>query len=212
MVDSLVASNFEELYSIHKADYNIGFLSADNLEPAEVKDYLTANFEKLPRMYKCFINKDNFEEDLLQLNELYYVLDESEEKNILINYIKTLISHYADVCDAPELGISLEKVQGNMCKFFHCDMNHLRLVYPLLGPGTLWVKEDNVRREYLGKGKNDQVVKDSKQIFQVPPKTLTLLKGQGHPSAHGKAVVHASPEIPHTQELRVLLRIESIFN
>lgn len=211
MIDAIVAQNFEELYSIHKHDFNVGFLNATHLEPEEVKLFLALNFEKIPRMYKCFINKDTFDEDLLQLDELYYILDESKEKTILINYLKTLISHYADVCDAPELGISLEKVQGNMCKYFHCDMNHLRLVYPLLGSGTLWVKEDNVRREYLGKGQNDLVVIDKNKIFQVPPKTLTLLKGQGHPTAHGKAVVHASPEIAHTNEMRVLLRIESIF-
>lgn len=211
MADFIQAQNFEELHSIHLKDYNVGFMDVSSMAPEEIKPYLEENFEKLPRMFKCIVEKDNFEETLAQIDELYYVLDESVEKHSLINYIKTLTSHFADVSDAPEFGVSVEKVKSDMCKYFHCDMNHLRLVYPLLGPGTLWVKEDNVRREYLGKGLNDKAIIDSEKIFQVPSYTITLLKGQGHPSAHGKAIVHASPNFSEKKEKRVLLRIESLF-
>ena len=94
---------------------------------------------------------------------------------------------------------------------FHYDVNHLRLVYPLLGPGTLWLNDENVRREYLGKGNNDLVVIDQEKIFQVPEKTITLLKGNGHPTGKNKAVIHASPVISKSAEKRILLRIESLF-
>jgi hypothetical protein len=90
-------------------------------------------------------------------------------------------------------------------------MNHLRLVYPLMGPGTLWINDDNVRREHLGQGRNDLVVIDQNKINQVPNKTITILKGNGHPTGKNKAVVHASPVISKTLEKRILLRIESIF-
>ena len=210
-MEALYANNFEELYSIHQSEFNIGFLSTKTLEPEKLQNFLEDNFEKIPGIFKCFISKDNFEEEIEELGNLYYILDDSAEKEQLINYVKTLVSNFADISDAPLLGISVEKVRGNMCKFFHCDMNHLRLVYPLLGPGTLWATEDNIRREYLGKGLNDLVIVDPLKINQVPPKTITLLKGQGHPSANNKAVVHASPEIAQSQTPRILLRIESIF-
>lgn len=211
MVDSLHASTFEDLYGIHSKEFNIAFMDISHLSPMGIEDYLTEQFNKIPTMFKCIIAKDAFEETIDQLDELYYVLDDSDKKTELINFIKTLTSHFADVTDSPLMGVSLEKVKGDLCKYFHYDMNHLRLVYPLIGSGTLWTKEDNLRREFLGKGKNSEVIIDQTKIHQVPGKTITLLKGHGHPSAHGKAVVHSSPKISHIQEKRILLRIESLF-
>jgi hypothetical protein len=211
MTESLYANDFSDLYSIHQKEFNIGFMNIETIEPSMVKSYLEINFDKLPSMFKCIISKDNFEESIRELDNLYYILDDNDEKLELINFIKTLVSNFADITDSTDMGVSLEKVTSDMCRYFHCDMNHLRMVYSLLGPGTLWAEENNLRRNFLGKGKNDEVIIDPTKIFQVPPKTLTLLKGQGHPTAHGKAVVHASPIISKSKEKRVLLRIESIF-
>ncbi len=211
MPTALNATTFEELYSIHEKEYNIALMSVAPFEPQNIKTYLEKNFEQLPQMFKCIISKDNFDESIKQLDEIFYILDDNEEKMEFINYIKTLTSHYADISDAPDLGLSLEKVQGDMCKYFHCDMNSLRLVYNLIGPGTLWAYEENVRRENLGKGRNEEVIKNQNQIQQVSPQTITLLKGQAHPTAFNQAIVHASPPVSVTKEKRVLLRIESIF-
>ena len=211
MIESLHVKTFEDLYSIHQKEFNIGLMNIESLEPKSIKPYLVRNFTALPKMFKCIISKDNFEESLEQLNEIYFILDDNEEKAELINFVKTLVSNFADITDSPEMGVSMEKIEGDLCKHFHCDVNHLRLVYPLLGPGTLYLNEDNVKRQFLGKGKNDEVVIDAARIIQVPPKTISLLKGQGHPSAHGRAIVHASPVISNTMDKRVLLRIESIF-
>lgn len=211
MTDSIFANDFSDLYSIHQKEFNIGLMNIEEIEPSTIKPYLEANFDKLPSMFKCIVSKDEFEESIKELDKLYYILDDDNEKLELINFIKTLVSNFADITDSPEMGVSLEKVTGDMCRYFHCDMNHLRMVYPLLGPGTLWAKEDNLRRNFLGKGNNDEVIIDPNKIFQVPSKTITLLKGQGHPTAFGKAVVHASPIISKSKEKRVLLRIESIF-
>lgn len=211
MVESLHASSFEDLYEIHSKEYNIAFMDISHILPRELENYLIEQFDKIPTMFKCIIAKDMFEETIDQLNELYYILDDSDKKTELINFVKTLVSHFADVTDSPLLGVSLEKVKGDLCKHFHYDMNHLRMVYPLIGSGTLWAEEDNVQREYLGQGKNSKVILDQTKIHQVPGKTITLLKGNRHPTALGKAVVHSSPQISHTKEKRILLRIESIF-
>lgn len=211
MVEALHAKNFEELHAIHEHKYNIAFLDLKDLDTKRPAQYLDENFEKIPSFYKCIVSKEHFEDSIEELNNLYYIMDDTPEKESLINLVKTLVSNFADVTDSPELGVSLEKVEGDLCKYFHCDMNHLRLVCPLLGPGTLWLEEDNVRREHLGKGKNEMVVIDQARIHQAQLNSLTLLKGQGHPTALGKAVVHASPAVSSTRERRVLLRIESIF-
>lgn len=210
-VEPLYAQNFEELFRIHQKEYNIGLLNIEDMEPTLIKPYLESVFEKIPKMFKTIIDKNSFDESIKQLDEIYYILDECYEKEMLISYIKTLTSHFADVTDSPLMGVSLEKVEGDLCKYYHCDMNHLRLVYPLLGSGTLWLHEDNINREHLGKGQNELVIKDQSQIKQVPAKTISILKGQGHPTALKKAVVHASPPLSAKPEKRILLRIESLF-
>lgn len=202
----LIAENFEMLHSIHQKKFNIGLMNIEDMEPFGQREYLESQWEKIPTQFK-----QNFYDELEQMENLYFILDEGPDKKQLINFLKTLIANYADVTDAPILGISVEKVTGDMCKFFHCDVNHLRLVYPLLGPGTLWAGEDNVRREHLGKGRNEDVIINQDQIFQVPSKTITLLKGNGHPTGKGAAIVHASPIDSLTKEKRILLRIESMF-
>lgn len=211
MIEPLHALSFEDLHGIHSDKFNIAFMDISSILPAGIEDYLIEQFDKIPTMFKRIIAKDDFEETIEQLNELYYILDESDKKTELINFVKTLTSHFADVTDSPLMGVSLEKVKGDLCRHFHYDMNHLRLVYPMIGSGTLWTKEDNIRREFLGQGKNNMLIIDQSKINQVSEKTITLLKGHGHPTALGKAVVHSSPKISHTQEKRILLRIESLF-
>ena len=210
-LNCIQAENYEMLFDIHKMNFNIGLLNIEHNEPSRQRDYLDTNWNTIPTHYKCMIDKNNFEVEIEQLNDLYYILDESEDRLNLINFLKSLTSNFADVTDAPILGLSIEKVTGDLCRYFHCDMNHLRLVYPLLGPGTLWLSDDNARRENLGQGKNDLVVIDQEKIFQVPTKTITLLKGNGHPTGNNKAIIHASPLISKTSEKRILLRIESLF-
>lgn len=148
MPTALNATTFEELYLIHQKEYNIALMSVALFEPQNIKTYLEKNFEQLPQMFKCIISKDNFDESIKQLDEIFYILDDNEE---------------------------------------------------------------NVRREQLGKGKNEEVIKNQDQIQQVPPKTITLLKGHVHPTAFSQAIIHASPPVSVTKEKRVLLRIESIF-
>jgi hypothetical protein len=207
----ILAQNYEMLYDIHKDNFNIALMDISADEPVNLRAYLENNWDRIPSFYKCMVDKEHFEEELNQLNELYYVLDDCDDKSNLISFIKTIVSNFADVTDAPILGISFERVTGDLCRNFHCDMNHLRLVYPLLGSGTLWLSDENVRREHLGQGKNELVVIDQKNIFQVPKKTLSVLKGNGHPTGNNRAVVHASPAISNSNEKRILLRIESLF-
>jgi hypothetical protein len=211
ITNCIQAENYEMLFDIHQKNFNIGLLNIEDSEPVNQRSYLEGVWTKIPTNFKCMIDKNNFHLDLDQLDELYYVLDDCDDKNQLINFLKSLVSNFADVTDAPILGISIEKVTTDLCRLFHYDVNHLRLVYPLLGPGTLWLNDENVRREYLGKGNNDLVVIDQEKIFQVPEKTITLLKGNGHPTGKNKAVIHASPVISKSAEKRILLRIESLF-
>ncbi len=211
MSNCIEASSFEELYKIHNREYNIGLMRIDSIEPEDMRNFLHNNFDQLNSRFKCEVDKENFEADIKQLDNLFPILDDSESKKEIIDFVKHLVSNYADVTDAPILGITVEKVTTDMCRYFHCDMNSLRLVYPLLGPGTLWVEDSNANREYLGQRKNELVVKDPAKIYQVPPKTITLLKGNGHHTAYSCGVIHASPPVSITNEPRVLLRIESLY-
>lgn len=212
MNNYIEACNFEELYEINKSHYNIGIMKIVNSLDENVKTLLVENFEELNTTFKCEIAKKNFEEDLKQLNDLYPYLEDKLKRDDLIEFVKYLVSNFADVTDAPLLGLTIEKVKDDMCRFFHCDMNSLRLVYTIIGPSTLWVEDSNVNREFLGQGRNDLVIKNKELIKQVPNNSIVLLKGNGFYNGQNRGVVHASPKISGSGEKRILLRVEALYH
>ena len=86
MTHELYANNFEELYKIHDHQFNIAFMNVNQLVPEGLENYLASNFDKIPGMYKEIISKSNFEESISQLDKIYYVLDECEDKINLIGF------------------------------------------------------------------------------------------------------------------------------
>lgn len=205
----ILAKSYEELFSIHRREFNLGLMKSEI--PVRVTKYLEENIEEFPTIIKRTISKDHFEEDIEVINDLYLKTGDEPTRLEFVNHLKEIISNFADVSDAPLLGVSIEKVTSDMCKFYHCDMNHLRLVMTLLGPGTLWTSNENVNREHLRKSANELVLKDKDKVFQAKQNEIVLLKGQGHPTSHNLAIVHASPKIIQENKKRILLRIESIF-
>ena len=85
MPTALNSITFEELSTIHQKEYNIALMSVAPFEPQNIKIYLEKNFEELPQMFKCIISKDNFDESIKQLDEIFYILDDNEEKMEFIN-------------------------------------------------------------------------------------------------------------------------------
>ena len=129
---------------------------------------------------------------------------------LLLNDIKYLLNLFGEISHAKSFRLLMATVNTNMCRRFHTDVNDLRLLCTYFGPGTLWLKEENVNRTALETCKdNECIVLNPDEIQQAPTGAVVILKGSIYPSEETKAIVHRSPTIDKSGEKRLLLRIDT---
>lgn len=140
----------------------------------------------------------------LELNVL------TEGYHLLFQDIKNLLLFFKTTTNASSFRILLTTVNKNMCRRYHTDINDIRLLCTYHGPGTLWLKEDNINRRALDTGGDNQsIVIDENDIQQVKTGSVVLLKGAIYPKQGTRAIVHRSPTIEESGETRLLLRIDT---
>jgi len=124
--------------------------------------------------------------------------------------IVALLKVFGDVYQSKTFKVLLAKINTNMCRKFHTDINDLRLLCTYIGQGTLWLPEEAInRKELSGVGGNERIVKDENLIQQIQTGNVAILKGAIYSKENTKAVVHRSPEIKGTGEIRLLLRVDT---
>lgn len=145
--------------------------------------------------------------------EAFEILDEdlpdspiAGVKEIFINDIIRLASLFFRMTKKSTMKLQILPVNSNMCRLFHEDYYRQRLLCSYLGPGTEWLDHDNVNRAGLGKGINANIVKDSAKINRANTFDVILLKGARCES--GLGVVHRSPPVENSGQIRVLLKID----
>jgi hypothetical protein len=127
----------------------------------------------------------------------------------LIEDIDRLARQFSLVADSPTLRLWFATVSDNMCRLFHTDAVALRLLCTYLGPGTLWVEEDNVNWDHIDEPSNEARVRNLDQVRQCAPFEVAVLKGAMYDHNDGQAVLHRSPTIDESGSARVLLRLDS---
>lgn len=103
----------------------------------------------------------------------------------------------------------IAKVQGNMCKRFHSDINDLRLLCTYYGPGTLWLPNDNINQTAMRKGLFDEIVIDNSRVEQAKAYEVVVLKGALHTHCTPGALIHRSPTIEELGQVRILFRLDT---
>ena len=135
---------------------------------------------------------------------------ELEEQAMLLQDIKNLLHLFKRITNTNSFQLLLATINTNMCTKFHTDRNNLRMLCTYSGPGTLWLKEDNINRKALDSYKNNQsIVIDKTSIEQAKTGSVIILKGTKYPKEATKAVVHRSPNIGQSGAKRLLLRIDT---
>lgn len=128
----------------------------------------------------------------------------------ILKDIESLLDIFEKVSQAKTFRLLFATINTNMCRRFHTDVNDLRLLCTYYGPGTLWLKEENVNREALETCKdNECIVLNPDDIQQAPTGSVVILKGSIYPHESTKAIVHRSPTIEESGEKRLLLRIDT---
>ncbi|MEL6924498.1 MAG: DUF1826 domain-containing protein, partial [Bacteroidota bacterium] len=137
-----------------------------------------------------------------------YFASFSQPCRLLLHDIMDLLDLFNQVASSTTYRLSVLKVESNMCRRFHTDVNDLRLLCTYKGRGTLWLPDDAVNRKaFLRQKDNRDDAFDESRIQEAGEGDVLLLKGALYPEA--KAVVHRSPVIEKYNETRILLRIDT---
>ena len=153
-------------------------------------------------------------DDTFDAEEAFEILDQDlpdspieGEKESFINDIIRLCILFSGLKKNNRMKIQIEVVKTNKCRLFHQDCYRQRLLCTYVGPGTEWLNHENVNIEALGKGKNENIVKDFTKINRAKAFEVLLLKGSKYDD-NETGIVHRSPPIEHDGKIRVLLKID----
>lgn len=96
------------------------------------------------------------------------------------------------------LRLRLDKIETDACRKFHIDAITARLVCTYRGPGTQY-----------GIAKHGT---DPKQVFTVPTGAPMLLRGTQWPADPPPGLLHRSPPIEGTDQMRLVLVLDPVFD
>ena len=198
-VNWISGTNSSCLEHIHKKSINISIYDRNI-------DYMINEIRNLLNMNIEFRASGGITEIIKTVkNEL-----DSKSHNQIINDINELLILFKKVSKAKSFKLLLTTVGTNMCRKFHTDINDLRMLCTYSGPGTLWLKENNINRKALNSySDNNDIVLDENKIQQTKEGSVILLKGAIYPQSKTLAAVHRSPTIEESGEKRLLLRIDT---
>jgi hypothetical protein len=135
---------------------------------------------------------------------------DSDQCKLLVQDIINLAEEFSALSTSANINVLLETVIDDMCTRFHADLNDLRLLCTYYGPGTLWLKEDNINRQALNEGEdNCCIVIDPEEVQQVKTGAVAILKGSRYMPQLTGGAVHQSPSVEGPGQRRLLLRIDT---
>lgn len=125
-------------------------------------------------------------------------MPDGPERARLIDDIAALGAFFQGLMGAPYLRLRLDVVRTNACRKFHIDAVTARLICTYRGTGTQYgVSTDGA---------------EPKRVFTVPTGSPLILRGTRWPDDPPSGLLHRSPPIEGTDETRLLLVLDPIFD
>jgi hypothetical protein len=112
---------------------------------------------------------------------------------------------FADITGTMHIGLKLERITDNACRKLHHDYVAHRLVCTYRGPGTEWLPHQH--EQALG---DERETVPPEWLEPVPRFAAALFAGRVLPGA--RPVLHRSPPIAGTGEVRLVLTINEPFS
>ncbi|MGK0476307.1 MAG: hypothetical protein ACJAYV_001978 [Oleispira sp.] len=147
------------------------------------------------------------------LDQLDGLLPDLDYKEEFKQDVALLVDMFSCLFDAKEIGLRISPLTKAMCPKFHVDNIPCRLITSYGGIGTEWLLEENVNRNYLGRGAKglpdhqSGILQGDKTIQQVASQEVALLKGSGWIGNEMYGLVHRSPALSPGQT-RLLLTLD----
>ena len=117
-------------------------------------------------------------------------------------WLSDWIKQFGLLTNAGAVSLRMSHSRGPTCPRFHMDSVTVRLIAALEGPGTEWLRNDDVR--YLDDGSISQDM-PAHAVQQLSPGSIGLFKGAGFTGSPAQGVVHRSPQ---TQVDRVVMTLD----
>lgn len=199
-------TRWDHLSRIENPETNLAILRRPVLPIASaVDELLESDFESFqvsiakdedPVLLGCYLEED------LGLKSI-------EAGNLYLDLVDNLRNFFA-VSGANEIGIQLEAIRTDMCALFHYDLLRLRLVCTYAGPGTEWLRNEDVNRNGLLRGNNELVLKTGAVVQSLPLHHVGLMKGERYHEEPDRSLIHRSPSISGRNIARLFLRMDTL--
>jgi len=121
--------------------------------------------------------------------------------------MQQLAARLAKVCGISEFIYRLLTIAGDECCRFHLDRTPLRLICTYQGPGTEWLADWQVDREALARSASNEEITRFGQPSQFEQFWVGIMKGES--GNRGKGLVHRSPAVAGSNQIRVLFCLDS---
>ena len=189
--NAVIAQNLNEIERIREENKNIAIFFWEPSSSLQIKiqepsyDYL-ADFEFV-------IRKE--EVDSLPTRGIDIL------SGLVLSEFHEIAKKYASLVPEDKIYVRFEKTKKQPCPLFHVDRVSLRLICPLRGPGSEWLENSSVERDFLGKGDNQKIVKPDAVIHRADTFQVCLLKGEVYSNLENnkKGIVHRSPPTVGTE-------------
>jgi hypothetical protein len=140
---------------------------------------------------------------------LRHITTDKDGLNLWISDIARVTQNYCLITKQEIARFRLQVVDSEMCKYFHCDYNNLRLLTTYRGNGTIWCPNHNVDRDALGCQNNKKIVTNPSEINELETFWIGIFKGELFMNNSGNGIVHRSPNISGKNKSRILLRLDA---
>jgi hypothetical protein len=125
--------------------------------------------------------------------------------NVWLDDMASLAESFAKMHKLQTVLVQVETER--LCQRFHADTVALRLACVYYGPGTLWLPEDNVRRDVAEQRgtSNDAMVIDPARIEQTCPWDVLVMKGK---LVTNLPLYHRSPTVDGQSPPSLMLKLD----
>ncbi len=125
----------------------------------------------------------------------------------LLSDLCLLADHFFSVSGQRDVKFRLSATDDDNCGRFHVDTRHLRMICTYQGPGTEWLRNEQVDRFLLERGApNDAVIRFG-DASRFEPFWVGIMKGD--PDCSGNGLVHRSPPVAGSGQTRVLFCLDA---
>ena len=163
---------------------------------------------------EVFDHKSALDVDELDFSELLQSVSNPVARQFLIEDITSIVTDFSHALGSRHLHAQLSVVSHDKCCKFHTDNVTVRLLCTYAGPGTEWVRNEDVVRKNLARTDvdpetaNRSVLRARDVVRHCAAGDLLLLKGEAFDGNRGSGAVHRSPSIAERTLRRLLFKVD----